>query len=175
VTIVAAFGSSDRGPNEGTTRRESTMNAIQALKKDHETAKRGFSQIQAAAPNQRGALWEKLEPELKLHEQVEEKAVYGPVAQDAGAKDRKLKEWPEQHKKEVSEAEALIKAINGLDATSDQWMAKVSDLHQALEHHIKEEEGEVWPRIEQAWNASKLEKAGEEIESLKRQKTPRAA
>jgi hypothetical protein len=151
------------------------MNAIQALKKDHETAKRGFGQIQAAAPNQRGALWEKLEPELKLHEQVEEKAVYGPVARDAGAKDPKLKEWPEHHTKEVGEAEALIKAINSLDSASDQWMAKVADLQRTLEHHIKEEEGEVWPRIERAWDASKLDRAGEEIESLKRQKAPRAA
>ena len=69
------------------------MNAIQLLKNDHETAKRMFGQIQAARAEQRGELWAKLKPELKVHEQMEEEALYGPVAREVGSRDQTLKDW----------------------------------------------------------------------------------
>jgi hypothetical protein len=58
-----------------------TMNAIQLLKSEHEKAKRAFEEIKVASAEQRAQLWAKLEPELKVHEQMEEAALYGPVAQ----------------------------------------------------------------------------------------------
>jgi hypothetical protein len=162
-------------PRRGATARESTMNAIQLLKKEHETAKRMFGEIQAASAGQRGELWAKLEPELKVHEQIEETALYGPVAQEVGSTDETLKEWQEHHQEEVSEAEAMITEIGGLNATTDEWLSKVEELQLTLEHHIDEEEGDIWPRIQQAWDEAKLEHAGQQMETLKRQKMPRAA
>jgi hemerythrin-like domain-containing protein len=151
------------------------MNAIQLLKSEHEKAKRAFEEIQAASADQRAALWTKLEPELKVHEEMEETALYGPVAQDVGSRDETLKEWQEHHHEEVVEAEALIKEIGELDPASDDWMETVEELQGALENHIQEEEGDIWPRIQQAWDDAKLEKAGQQMETLKRQKMPRAA
>jgi hemerythrin-like domain-containing protein len=151
------------------------MNAIQFLKNEHEKAKRAFEEIEAASGDQKAQLWAKLEPELKTHEEIEEVALYGPVAQDVGPKDETLKEWQEHHHEEVIEAEALIEEIDGLDPTADEWIAKVRELKGTLEHHIQEEEGNIWPRIERAWDRSKLEHAGQQMEMLKGQKTSRAA
>jgi len=151
------------------------MNAIQFLKNEHEKAKRAFADIEAASADQRAQLWAKLEPELKAHEQIEESALYGPVAQEVGARDLTLKEWKEHHHEEVTEAEALIEEIDGVDATADEWIAKVEELKETLEHHIEEEEANIWPRIEQAWDRSKLEHAGQQMEILKRQQESRAA
>jgi len=151
------------------------MNAIQLLKNEHETAKRTFGQIQAASADQRAQLWAKLEPELKVHEQIEEAALYGPVAQEVGSSDQSLKEWQEHHHQEVAELEALIQEIGGLDPTANEWMEKIEELQETVEHHVREEEGYIWPRIQQAWDQSKLEHAGEQMETLKRQKIPRAA
>lgn len=151
------------------------MNAIQFLKNEHEKAKRAFEDIQAASSDQRAQLWAKLEPELKMHEEIEEVALYGPVAQEVGSKDQTLKEWQEHHRGEVVEAEALIEEIDGLDPTADEWIDRVEELQETLEHHIEEEEGNIWPKIEQAWDRSKLEHAGQQMETLKRQKTSRAA
>ena len=151
------------------------MNAIQFLKNEHDTAKRTFGQIQAASADQRAALWAKLEPELKVHEQIEEAALYGPVAQELGSSDPSLKEWQENHHEEVIELEALIQEIGALDPTADQWMEKVEELQETVEHHVQEEEGDIWPRIQQVWDQSKLAHAGEQMETLKRQKMPRAA
>ena len=151
------------------------MNAIQLLKSEHDKAKRAFGEIQAASANQRAELWTKLEPELKLHEQMEEVTLYGPVAQAVGATDQALKEWQEHHHEEVTKAEALIREIDGLDPTGDEWMEKVEELRETLEHHIEEEESNIWPRIQQAWDQSRLEHAGQQMETLKRQRTSRAA
>jgi hemerythrin-like domain-containing protein len=142
---------------------------------EHEQAKRAFGDIAAARADQRAQLWAKLEPELKVHEEVEEMALYGPVAQEVGPRDQALKEWQEHHREEVSEAEALIEEISGLDPTTEEWMAQVDELKDTLEHHIQEEEGDIWPRIEQAWDRAKLEHAGQQMETLKRQKMSRAA
>jgi len=54
-------------------------------------------------------------------------------------------------------------------------MEKIEELQETVEHHVQEEEGYIWPRIQQAWDQSKLEHAGEQMETLKRQKIPRAA
>jgi hemerythrin superfamily protein len=54
-------------------------------------------------------------------------------------------------------------------------MEKVEEMRSTLEDHIQEEEGDIWPRIEQIWDASKLEQAGRQMETLKREKMPRAA
>ena len=151
------------------------MNAIQFLKNEHEKAKRAFAEIQAASSSQRAQLWANLEPELKTHEEIEEEAFYGPVAQEVGAKDKTFKEWLEQHREEVTEAGALIDEIDDLDPSADEWIDRVEELQETLEHHIQEEEGNIWPRIEQAWDASKLEHAGQQMEMLKQQKRSRAA
>jgi len=130
------------------------MNAIQLLKNEHEKAKRAFGEIQAASADQRGPLWAKLEPELRVHEQMEEAALYRPVASEVGSRDETLREWQELHHDEVTEAEELIQEISGIDSSTDEWMEKVEDLQETLEQHIQEEEGDIWPRIQQAWDQS---------------------
>jgi len=85
---------------------------------------------------------EKLEPELKVHEQMEEAALYGPVASEVGFRDATLREWQELHHDEVTEAEELIQEISGIDSSTDEWMEKVEDLQETLEQHIQEEEGD---------------------------------
>jgi len=151
------------------------MNAIELLKNEHEKAKRAFGEIQAASADQRAQLWAKLEPELKVHEQMEEAALYGPVASEVGSNDETLREWQQHHHDEVTEAEALIQEISGIDSTTDEWIEKVDELQETLEHHIQEEEGDIWPRIRRVWGESKLEHAGEQMAILKRQKMPHAA
>ena len=151
------------------------MNAIQLLKSEHEKAKRAFGEIRAASAHQRASLWAKLEPELKVHEEMEEAGLYGPVAEEIGVTEPTLKEWREHHHQEVAEAESLIQEIDGLDSSTDDWLDRVEELQKALEHHIDKEEGDIWPRIQQAWDQSKLEDAGHRMETLKRQKMSRAA
>src|SRR2546421_7888627 len=120
------------------------MDALEVLKQMHVEAKSAFQKLESAGADQRGDLWRKLEPELKLHEQVEERFVYDPVAQEHG-NDQMLKDWHTHHHEEVGKAEQMIGRISGMQSHDDQWLSMVRELHTTLEHHIQEEEGRIWP------------------------------
>jgi hypothetical protein len=141
------------------------MNAIQFLKKQHEEAKAGFQKIEQASEGQRGQLWQRLGPELKLHEQMEEKHLYGSVAKET--KEPALTSWPDRHAREVHEAEQLIATINRRSPQDREWLDEVKRLHTALEGHIREEEQDIWPKVERVWNRTQLEEAGKEMEAMK--------
>jgi hypothetical protein len=151
------------------------MDAIRFLKQAHEEAKGMFRQIEGATGQQRGSLWSKLEPELKAHEQMEEMHLYGPVADDDRVQDSTLREWKAHHHEEVREAEAMIGEIGGLDPAESEWMDKVKELKQTLEHHIQEEEERIWPKIQEVWDRTRLEQAGAQMEAMKQRQTRRAA
>jgi len=150
------------------------MDAIQFLKKEHAKAKAMFERIEHAAAGERGQLWSQLRPELEAHEQMEEMHLYGPVALEAGSRDATLVEWEQHHQEEVGQAESMILQLDGLNPSEPAWLAQVKELKSALEHHIQEEEGTIWPKIRQVWNARKLGQAGRQMEAMKG-KTERAA
>jgi len=141
------------------------MNAIKFLKKQHEEAKAGFEKIEQASEGQRGQLWKDLSPKLKLHEQMEEKCLYGPVFKDA--KEPALASWPERHAAEVDEAEQLIGTITRRSPQESAWLQDVTRLRDALEEHIQEEEDDIWPEIEKVWDRAQLEDAGKKMEAMK--------
>ena len=43
------------------------MDAIEFLKHEHQKAKAAFAKLLEASPDERGALWKELQPELKAH------------------------------------------------------------------------------------------------------------
>ncbi|HEY7205569.1 MAG TPA: hemerythrin domain-containing protein [Methylomirabilota bacterium] len=149
------------------------MDAIQFLQQEHRKAKAAFAELLAAPPARRGALWKELQPELKTHEAIEEACLYGPIEEEHPADDR-LSEWvSERHEEEVGEVEGLIKQTEQLDPTEDAWLGTVRQIHSALEHHIAQEEGEIFPRIGQVWDAGRLAKAGQEMTEMHGEKAAR--
>src|SRR6266545_4304240 len=116
------------------------MDALEILRQMHVEAKSAFQHVEQAGPDQRGQLWMKLEPELKLHEQLEEQWVYDPVAMEVGDRDQMLKDWHHRHHEEVGEAERMIGEIGGLNHEDSQWLEMVTQLRMTLERHIQTEE-----------------------------------
>jgi iron-sulfur cluster repair protein YtfE (RIC family) len=149
------------------------MDAIQFLKQEHQKAKSAFEKLLNAAPAQRGALWKELKPELKAHEKMEEQCLYGPIARD-GASDPALSEWvSDRHQDEVHEVETLIKESEGLDPEDARWLATVRQIKTALDNHIQQEEGDIFPRISQIWDRTRLDEAGQEMSQSKGEKAGR--
>ncbi len=143
------------------------MDAIQFLKQQHEQAKQMFGRIEQAGAGERGRLWRQLAPELAAHEQLEEQHLYGPIAREAGGRDATLVDWEGHHHREVREAEAMIRQIDAADAGGEGWLDQVRQLESALERHIQEEEGRIWPRIRQVWDERRLEQAGQQMEAAR--------
>jgi iron-sulfur cluster repair protein YtfE (RIC family) len=146
------------------------MDAIQFLKQEHQTAKAAFEKVLKAAPDTRGPLWTKLQPELEAHEQMEDAALYEPLSRDAGKTDSKLAEWRTTHQTEVGKVEGLIKDMGKLDPESASWLTKLKAVHASLERHIREEEQDIFPRISKVWDEHKLKQAGTAMQEMKAKK-----
>lgn len=143
------------------------MDAVQFLKKEHQTAGMEMEKVVHASPEERGGLWKKLAPELGIHEQIEDACVYEPIAREVRSRDSVLAAWREKHQWEVEDVKGLITEIEELDAKEEAWLAKVKEVHARLKSHIAEEEGTIFPRISQAWDKARLEKAGVMLEEMK--------
>jgi hemerythrin-like domain-containing protein len=146
------------------------MDAIQFLKQQHEEAKGGFGKIEAALPEQRERQWKALKPELPLHEEIEETCLYHLVAREPEGKSGALARWETRHHEQVQQIEALIRRLEGLEPRSSEWLQQLKKIKSTLEGHIREEEQEVWPRIQEILDHDRLEQAGREMERMKASK-----
>ena len=149
------------------------MDAIQFIKQEHTKAKAAFATLLEAAPARRAAIWNELAPELKAHEEIEEACLYGPLL-DEGPTDPKLVEWvSDKHSDEVEKVENLIEKTESLDPKDVGWLTIAKEIHSALEQHILQEEGEIFPRVAQFWDQDRLREAGEEMTEMKAEKSGR--
>jgi len=151
------------------------MDAIRFVKREHETAREEFTRLEHAARQERAALWRKLKPALEVHEQIEDAALYEPLARDARDRDVQLAEWKDQHARQVKDPERLMHSIDSIDPEDEQWLERVKELRTALEHHIHQEEHEIFPRIALVWNRDRLDRAGADLERMKGERTRLAA
>ncbi len=143
------------------------MDALEILKQMHVEATAAFEQIDAADAGGRGALWAELQPKLELHEQIEERFVYDPVAREAGPSDPTLAGWEQEHELQVQDADAAMARIDGLDPEGDAWIEAVDSLAATLSRHIEHEENDIWPRIRRAWGDDRLAEAGRLVDAAK--------
>jgi hemerythrin-like domain-containing protein len=155
--------------------KEALMNALEILKQMHEEAKAAFQKLEQASPEERGALWAKLRPELTAHEQMEERFVYDPAVQQVGGRDPLIPARHELHEQQVKQATSMMDQIGELDSRDARFIEMVKQLHQTLGQHIEMEENEFWPHIRQAWGSEKLEEAGGKVQAAKTAATAGAA
>lgn len=142
------------------------MDALEVLKQQHFEAHAAFAKIKAADAADRAKEWTALQPQLELHEQIEEAFVYDPVARDA-SQDPVLVGWEAEHESQVAEANDVIAKINALDPAEDPWLQLVTTLGATLDTHIAHEERDIWPRIRKAWTQARLERAGTQMAAVK--------
>lgn len=143
------------------------MDALEVLRQMHVEAKSAFKKIESASPTERGGLWAALQPQLEVHERIEERFVYDPVAADAGGEDPVLARWEEEHEAQVADADTVMARIDAGEPTSDTWLREVSSLAATLEEHIAHEEEDIWPRIKSLWSTEQLEAAGRAVAAAK--------
>ena len=69
----------------------------------------------------------------------------------------------EEHK----QVKTLIREMGNLTGDSDKFDAKLKVMQENVEHHVEEEENEMFPQVEQYMDESQLETLGEEMETAK--------
>jgi hemerythrin superfamily protein len=125
------------------------QDAIAMLMADHKKVKRLFSDFdklkEKGSDEDKSALVEQLCNELKIHTELEEEIFYPAVRkaiEDSDLMDEALVEH--------AGAKDLIAQLEDASADDDLYDAKVTVLGEQINHHVKEEEGQMFPKAKKA-------------------------
>jgi hypothetical protein len=143
------------------------MNAFELLKQDHEKVSGIFEKLEPTterAVKTRQELFEKLRQELEVHAEIEEQIFY-PVLKKAAETREITMEAFEEHKL----VKQLLDEMSALDVDSEQWTAKLTVLKENVEHHVEEEEGEMFKSAREVLTKDQIDDLGARMEAAKKQ------
>ncbi len=123
---------------------ESSTQAIEMLKADHEKVKDLFDAFEDAKDlREKKRIVQEAINELKVHAAIEEEIFY-PAVRKAIDDDAIMNEADEEH----HEAKVLIAELEEMTGNESHYVAKFTVLSENVKHHIKEEEDEMLPKAE---------------------------
>jgi len=142
------------------------MDCLDLLKEQHEEAKKLFAQLDKAEGAQAAELWSELSSKLSMHEELEETHLYPELKETRTTEEITLEAYQEHHVMDV-----LIEEICALKPSDEEFHPKVTVLQENTEHHIEEEEGELFPKVRKIWDKARREEVGRKMEALKERLT----
>lgn len=159
---------------EPASARSEPPDAIDLLTQMHSEAKDKFQQILIIdSPSERQQMWQQFQPVLKVHEQMEDTYLYGPLSRERPA-GSELAHWEPQHDHEVDAIERLIGQLNRIDPADQMWPTTLEQIRSRLSEHIAEEEGTIFPRIRTVWGEGQLRDAGQKMSEMLHARIPSA-
>jgi hemerythrin-like domain-containing protein len=138
--------------------------AITILKQDHRQVKELLGELEetsARGRKKRESLLERIALELRVHARLEEEIFY-PAYQEAATKREDAKlffEATEEH----AIAEQELALLEESDSGGDVFAARAKVLKDLVEHHIEEEEKQMFPRAKKLLDKQELEQLGERM------------
>jgi iron-sulfur cluster repair protein YtfE (RIC family) len=143
---------------------EQAPNAVDLLKADHDVVEGLFEKVKANENGNNAAVFKKIKAELDIHTHIEETIFY-PYLLDKGKQDIKkiVQEGIEEHR----QAKMFLKELSSLAGTTDKFKAKLKVLIEDVEHHVQEEEDEMFPMVEDQFDRDVLQELGARMEAEK--------
>ncbi|MBS1792812.1 MAG: hemerythrin domain-containing protein [Acidobacteria bacterium] len=138
------------------------MNAIELLKADHDKVELLFQKVKATDEGEHKALFEQIREELEVHTHIEETVFYPRMKDEEELEDLVLEGIEEHH-----QVKMFLRELSALADDSEKFEPKLKVLIEDVTHHVQEEEGEMFPLIEELFNEAALDALGEELEKEK--------
>ena len=137
------------------------MDAMSLLKEDHQKVKKMLAELESTTERgvkTREELFTKVKQELVIHEAIEEEIFYPALKQHPKTKEITLEAYEEHHVVNTVMAE-----IEGVSYDDEKWGAKFKVMKENLEHHIEEEEGEMFKQAKQVFDKDELAQLGDSM------------
>jgi hemerythrin superfamily protein len=139
------------------------MKVFEVLKQDHQELKELFDAAgQTADVEELEQLFNKIASQLELHTHLEETIFYPALE-----KYNPLKDMVAEALAEHEDIEALLEDMQELDADSEEFESQLEILMASVQHHVAEEEGEMFPKVMECVDATELENLGKHLESFR--------
>ncbi|WP_020400347.1 hemerythrin domain-containing protein [Kordiimonas gwangyangensis] len=137
------------------------MSIYTKIKEDHDEMRDLLQRIEALGPHENDArdnLFNMLKEKVIVHSVAEEKAFYNPLKRF-----KDMKEEIEHGKEEHEEAEELLEELTDTSLGGTAWMQKFRSLKDSLEHHMREEEREIFPDAKEVLTQDRAETMEQEM------------
>ena len=124
----------------------SSANPVLAmLKADHKKVKGLFAEYEDATSRKQPVIAQTAIQELDIHAELEEQLIYPAIRTSIDDNDLMNEANEEHHLVHV-----LIAELKELEPNDDTFKAKFTVLGELVKHHVKEEEGEMFPEAQKA-------------------------
>ena len=141
------------------------MDALTLLKADHDKIKKILSHIEATTERgvkTREEFFNKVKAELKVHEAIEEEIFYPALKEHPKAKELVLEAYEEHNVVDM-----VMQEIEGVPYEDETWGAKLTVMKENVEHHIEEEESEMFKQAKQVFSKEELDQLGDRMQARK--------
>lgn len=146
------------------------MNAISLLTEDHREVEALFQQFEGEAdPVRRRDVGDSILSELTVHAEAEETYFYPEVRNATPG----AEELTEESLKEHQQVKDVIAQIEAMQPEDSGYVPAVQRLKQLVQHHVQEEEGELFPKVSAALGEDRLDEIGTKIDEMKKASAPR--
>ena len=138
------------------------MDALKLLKEDHDRIKPLLAELKETtdrAEKTRGDLFSRIKEELTIHEIIEEEIFYPTLKEHPKAREIVLEGYEEHNV-----VDTLMGELSALPVDDETWGAKFTVMKENIEHHVEEEEGEMFAKARQAFSEAELEDLGRIME-----------
>ena len=143
------------------------MNALTLLEDDHRKMRKLLDDLDATTERgirTREELYSKIKGELTIHELIEEEIFYPALKEHPKAEDIVLEGYEEHHVVDLVMAE-----LEDLPVDDESWGAKAKVMKENVEHHMEEEEGDMFKQARSVFDRAELEELGERMATRKSQ------
>jgi len=141
------------------------MNAFELLKQDHEKVSGIFEQIEETterAVKTREELYGRLRMELDIHSEIEEEVFYPSIEELDETRALTLEAYEEHNV-----VKQLLDELDALPVDDETWTAKLKVLHENVDHHVEEEETELFPLVRQVLTKEAIDELGVRLQAAK--------
>ena len=140
-------------PQTSTTRASArgemkTPDAIALLKQDHRTVEELFEEFEDTEGGEGIPIAQRICQLLTVHAQIEEELLYPAAKEALEEEDESELVW--EAEVEHATAKDLIAKIEGMEEQDEAYNATVKVLSEYIKHHVKEEEGELFPALKKS-------------------------
>ena len=135
-----------RSTNTSGRSTDAPRDAIALLKQDHRTVSQLFEEFEKADDEEQSAIAQRVCQLLTVHAQIEEEILY-PEAKEAFGGEEESEDLVNEAEVEHGSAKELIAKIEAMSSDDEHFKATVTVLGEYIKHHVKEEEGELFPQL----------------------------
>jgi iron-sulfur cluster repair protein YtfE (RIC family) len=144
------------------------MNAFELLKADHKKVAGIFEELEPTtnrATKTREELFTQLKNELDVHTQIEEQILYPALKDAEETHDITLEAYEEHHV-----VKQILSELESMPVDTDEWSAKLKVLQENVEHHVEEEEGDMFKKAKDILSPEQIDALGTRLEAAKQEK-----